>query len=173
MNERNQGTVFIDKKTGKVNTGLVIYNKNWAYWVDSHESWTHLLRIEEWDYTHLAEWQKKIQEQNKNVGNYYTLGKAGISKKEVQVSVDEYRWFTAEKVARKAGVPEKEDKNIWHFNYELDYTLPDTELDALKWFVYDVFGLPETEECNQFSSWEEYKEKTSPLSKYYRERFGW
>ena len=37
MNERNQGTVFIDKKTGRVNTGLVIYNKNWAYWVDPHE----------------------------------------------------------------------------------------------------------------------------------------
>lgn len=87
--------------------------------------------------------------------------------------MDEYRWFTAEKVARKAGVPGKADKNIWHFNYELGYTLPDNELDALKWFVYDVFGLPGTEECNQFSSWEEFKEKTNPLSKYYRERFGW
>lgn len=136
MKERNQGTVFIDKKTGRVSTGLVIYNQNWAYWVDPHKSCTHLMRIEEWDYTNLAEWQDRIQKQNKNVGNYYTLGKAGISKKEVQVSVDEYRWFTAEKVAWKAGVPE-------------------------------------TEECNQFSSWEEYKEKTNPLSKYYRERFGW
>lgn len=163
---RNQGHLFVDMEDGKVYRDKEIRDNKWGYCYDAENNFTYLMRITEWDYDHLNEWQKQTMEENKQMCGYHVLLPAGgVSKEKFHENVDEYRWYSAEKIASKVGLPGQTDKNIIQFNY-LRRNVEDADMDILKWFVYVVFGMDESVERHQFSTVQEFIDKTSCLYGY-------
>lgn len=156
---RNQGYLFVDTENGKVYRCMEICDNKWGCCYDAVNNLTYLMRVGEWDYEHLNEWQKHTMEENKQMCGYHMIFPTGeMSKDKFHENVDEYRWYSGKKVAFKVGTPSDSEKKFTQFDYYKD-GVEDINVDILKWFVFTVFGLDESVERNQFSTVEEFIEK--------------